>query len=36
MVNTAFQIGSALGLALSVAVVQAVDIKRGQEELKQY
>jgi predicted MFS family arabinose efflux permease len=36
MVNTAFQIGSGVGLALSSAVVQAVDVKRGHGELKQY
>ena len=36
MVNTAFQIGSGVGLALSSAVVQAVDVKKGHGELKQY
>lgn len=34
MVNTAFQIGSGVGLALSSAVVQAVDVKMGHGELK--
>lgn len=36
MLNTAFQIGSGVGLALSTAVVQAVDVKKGHGELKQY
>lgn len=36
MVNTAFQIGSGVGLALSTAVVQAVDGDKGHSELRQY
>lgn len=36
MINTAFQIGSGVGLALSSAVVQAVDTSKGHSELKQY
>ncbi|KAF3769332.1 major facilitator superfamily MFS-1 [Cryphonectria parasitica EP155] len=36
MINTAFQIGSGVGLALSSAVVQAVDINKGHTELRQY
>lgn len=36
MVNTAFQIGSGVGLALSSAVVQAVDVSKGHSELRQY
>lgn len=36
MINTAFQIGSGVGLALSSAVVQAVDTKKGHSELRQY
>lgn len=36
MVNTAFQIGSGVGLALSSAVVQAVDVNKGHSELRQY
>lgn len=34
-VNTAFQIGSGVGLVLSSAVVDAVTVKGGREELKQ-
>lgn len=36
MINTAFQIGSGVGLALSSAVVQAVDTSKGHSELRQY
>ena len=36
MVNTAFQIGSGVGLALSTAVVDAVDVKKGHSQLSQY
>ena len=36
MVNTAFQIGSGVGLALSSAIVQAVDTSKGHSELRQY
>lgn len=36
MINTAFQIGSGVGLALSSAVVQAVDTSKGHSELTQY
>jgi predicted MFS family arabinose efflux permease len=36
MVNPAFQIGSGVGLALSSAVVQAVDTSRGHSKMKQY
>lgn len=36
MINTAFQIGSGVGLALSSAVVTAVDVKQGHSELRQY
>lgn len=36
MVNTAFQIGSGVGLALSSAVVQAVDVSKGHSALRQY
>lgn len=36
MINTAFQIGSGVGLALSSAVVQAVDVNKGHSELRQY
>lgn len=36
MVNTAFQIGSGVGLALSSAVVQAVDTEKGHSALRQY
>jgi predicted MFS family arabinose efflux permease len=36
MVNIAFQIGSGVGLALSNAVVEAVAVKKGHGELKQY
>jgi predicted MFS family arabinose efflux permease len=36
MVNTAFQIGSGVGLALSSAVVEAAAVKKGHGELKQY
>jgi hypothetical protein len=36
MVNTAFQIGSGVGLALSSAAVEAVTVKKGHGELKQY
>jgi len=35
MVKLALQIGSGVGLALSSAVVQAVDAKNGQGELNQ-
>lgn len=36
MINTAFQIGSGVALALSSAVVQAVDTSKGHSELRQY
>ncbi|KAF6805117.1 MFS transporter [Colletotrichum musicola] len=36
MVNTAFQIGSGVGLALASAVVQAVDTSKGHGRLQQY
>jgi len=36
MINTAFQIGSGVGLALSSAVVQAVDTDKGKGNLEQY
>lgn len=36
MINTAFQIGSGVGLALSTAVVQSVDVNHGHPLLKQY
>lgn len=36
MVNTAFQIGSGVGLALASAVVQAVDTAKGHSQLQQY
>ncbi|KAJ8066242.1 hypothetical protein OCU04_005325 [Sclerotinia nivalis] len=36
MINTAFQIGSGVGLALSSAVVQAVDTREGKDSLEQY
>ncbi|KAL0933312.1 efflux protein [Colletotrichum truncatum] len=36
MINTAFQIGSGVGLAVASAVVQAVDIKKGHGLLQQY
>ncbi|KAM0548048.1 hypothetical protein ACHAPJ_010106 [Fusarium lateritium] len=36
MINTAFQIGSGVGLALSSAVVQAVDTSKGHGLLHQY
>ena len=36
MINTAFQIGSGMGLALSTTVVQEVDVKKGHSEMKQY
>lgn len=36
MINTAFQIGSGVGLALSTSVVDAVDVKKGHDELSQY
>ena len=36
MVNTAFQIGSGVGLVLSSAVAEAVAVKKGHWELKQY
>ena len=36
MVNTAFQIGSGVGLALTTAVVDAVDVKKGHLQLSQY
>ncbi|KAI3391845.1 hypothetical protein diail_6696 [Diaporthe ilicicola] len=36
MINTAFQIGSGVGLALASAVVQAVDTAKGHSELLQY
>lgn len=36
MINTAFQIGSGVGLALASAVVQAVDTSKGHSTLQQY
>ncbi|KAL1628493.1 hypothetical protein SLS56_005838 [Neofusicoccum ribis] len=36
MINTAFQIGSGVGLALASAVVQAVDTNKGHGPLQQY
>ena len=36
LVNTAFQIGSGVSLALAAAVVNAVDIKKGHTVAKQY
>ncbi|KAG8164506.1 hypothetical protein KVR01_006424 [Diaporthe batatas] len=36
MINTAFQIGSGVGLALASAVVQAVDTAKGHSALLQY
>lgn len=36
MINTAYQIGSGVSLALSTAVVQAVDVKKGHTVLRQY
>lgn len=36
MVNTAFQIGSGVALALASAVVQAVDTSKGHDKLQQY
>ncbi|KAI0596146.1 major facilitator superfamily transporter [Biscogniauxia sp. FL1348] len=36
MINTAFQIGSGVGLALASAVVQAVDTSKGHGRLQQY
>ncbi|WYZ46252.1 hypothetical protein EsH8_IX_000477 [Colletotrichum jinshuiense] len=36
MINTAFQIGSGVGLALANAVVQAVDTSKGHSQLQQY
>ncbi|KAF7561379.1 hypothetical protein G7046_g2749 [Stylonectria norvegica] len=36
MINTAFQVGSGVGLALSSAVVDAVDTKKGHGLLQQY
>ncbi|KZM27430.1 uncharacterized protein EKO05_0010716 [Ascochyta rabiei] len=36
LVNTAFQIGSGVSLALAAAVVDAVDIKKGHTKAKQY
>ncbi|KAM3069326.1 hypothetical protein ACMFMG_010828 [Clarireedia jacksonii] len=36
MINTAFQIGSGVGLALSSAVVQAVDTNKGHGNIEQY
>jgi predicted MFS family arabinose efflux permease len=36
LVNTAFQIGSGVSLALAAAVVDAVDIKKGHDEATQY
>lgn len=36
LVNTAFQIGSGVSLALTAAVVNAVDIKKGHTVAKQY
>ncbi|KAK7424094.1 hypothetical protein QQX98_000704 [Neonectria punicea] len=36
MINTAFQIGSGVGLALASAIVQAVDTRKGHSILQQY
>ncbi|KAH8675195.1 major facilitator superfamily transporter [Ilyonectria robusta] len=36
MINTAFQIGSGVGLALASAIVQAVDTSKGHSILQQY
>ncbi|KAK1961218.1 major facilitator superfamily transporter [Colletotrichum sublineola] len=36
MINTAFQIGSGVGLALASAVVQAVDTSKGHSQLQQF
>ncbi|KAL1387439.1 major facilitator superfamily transporter [Phyllosticta capitalensis] len=36
MINTAFQIGSGVGLALASAVVQAVDTNKGHGPIQQY
>ena len=36
MINTAFQIGSGMGLALASAIVQAVDTSKGHSLLQQY
>ncbi|KAH0390937.1 hypothetical protein KCU89_g15055, partial [Aureobasidium melanogenum] len=36
LVNTAFQIGSGVSLALAAAVVDAVDVKKGYDASKQY
>ncbi|TDZ61132.1 Drug resistance protein [Colletotrichum trifolii] len=36
MINTAFQIGSGVGLALASAIVQAVDTKKGHPIVQQY
>lgn len=36
MINTAFQIGSGVGLALTSAVVQAVDTNKGKGAVEQY
>ncbi|KAL1644489.1 hypothetical protein SLS58_004403 [Diplodia intermedia] len=36
MINTAFQIGSGVGLALASAVVQAVDTSKGHGPMQQY
>ncbi|KAK1507589.1 major facilitator superfamily transporter [Colletotrichum tamarilloi] len=36
MINTAFQIGSGVSLALAGAVVQAVDTSKGHSDLRQY
>ncbi|KAF2128287.1 MFS general substrate transporter [Dothidotthia symphoricarpi CBS 119687] len=36
LINTAFQIGSGVSLALASAIVNAVDIKKGHSEAKQF
>jgi len=36
MINTAYQIGSGVALALSTAIVQAVDVKKGHSLMRQY
>ncbi|KAI1085896.1 major facilitator superfamily transporter [Whalleya microplaca] len=36
MINTAFQIGSGVGLALASAIVQAIDTNKGHSRLQQY
>ena len=36
MINTAYQLGSGVALALSTAIVQAVDVKRGHSVMRQY